>query len=109
MADGNVGERVIVVDLTVTGARVLRDALKGEHVQVSKITVAGTGGAAPADIVLRKESASGPIVAAFRPTPSVINNADLITEDDEFICKGLYLDNVTQAWTAGSLLLIYTR
>lgn len=111
MADGSFGERIIDVDLSVTGARVLRDPLTiGKAVKVSKVLVSGTSGAAPVAIVLRKESASGPIVAFWQPVQAAqVQTIELISENEEFYCKGLYLDNISQAWTAPSHLLVYTR
>jgi len=112
MADGNFGERIIDVDLSVTGARVLRDpsiGKEGQVVKVCKVLVSGTSGAAPVAIVLRKESASGPIVAFWQPVQAAqVQTIELISENEEFLCKGLYLDNISQAWTSGHLL-IYTR
>lgn len=109
MADGNFGERVIDIDLTVTGARVLRDPLDlGKVVKISTVVVDGNPGAGGTAIVLRKESSSGPIIYSFTPTASVPNHSDDTFEEDEIVCKGLYLDNLTGAWTSGHLL-IYTR
>lgn len=109
MADGSYGERIIDIDLTVTGARVIRDATKNEHVKVAKILVSGISQAASVAFIFRKESASGPIVAIWQPLQAAqAQTQELISENEELLCKGLYLDTISQAWTSGHCL-IYTR
>jgi hypothetical protein len=108
MADGNFGERIIEIDLTVTGARVIRDATLGMHVKLNKIVLEGVGHATlAAPIVLRKESASGPVVWANPGTATVEYNIDAPFTSPAAIMKGLYMDTQTNAWVSGRLL-IYT-
>jgi len=112
MADGPYGERTIFIDLnSPITARVIKDATKGEWVKFSAIHIAGTGPATAANgpIILRKESASGPIVFQFIPTAA----SQTVTEDKEWsekvpIHKGLYMDAMTTGWVAGSCMTIDT-
>lgn len=108
MADGAYGERDIVIDLTVTGARVIRDALKNELVKIKKIVVSGKAGGANGPITLRKESASGSIEWSCAGTTGVEYNIDAPFTKPSPTFKGLYMDSQGTAWTAGSLMIIYT-
>ncbi len=109
MADGAFGERDIFIDLnSPITARVIRDATKGEFVKITAIHIYGTSGAGAGAIVLRKESATGPII--FQVAPA---NSAAVVVDKEFsekvpIHKGLYMDAVATAWLAGSSMEIYT-
>lgn len=106
MADGNFGERDIDIDLTATGARVIRDFAKGEFVKIVGITINGTAGATAGPIVLRKEAANGPIVYSCdgKATQTYVVNDQLYTS----IHRGLYMDTQTNAWAAGSHMIIHT-
>ena len=103
MADGSKGQREIDIDLTVAAAaRVVRDATKREWVKVRRIVLDGDS-TAGATIIIRKESASGPIVATITASGGK-QHVDVPMEDAVFL--GLYIDSFT-AWTSGHLL-IYT-
>jgi hypothetical protein len=109
MADGSKGERDIVIDLTVTGARVIRDATKNEMVKLMGITIAGTSGAAAGSIVLRKESASGSIEFQYTdPTAATLADYSKAFTDPQPIFKGLYMDDQGTAWAAGSVMIVHT-
>jgi hypothetical protein len=108
MADGNYGQRDIQLDLTVAGARVIRDATKGERAKIRAITVSGTSGAASGSLILRGESASGPIVWQLTdPTAATTYNftANL---DGVLPIKGLYMDAPGTVWAAGAVCIIHT-
>lgn len=109
MADGSYGERDIVIDLTVTGARVIRDATKNEMVKLMGVTIAGTSGAAAGTIVLRKESASGSIEFQYAdPTAATLANYTKEFTEPQPVFKGLYMDDQGTAWAAGAKLIIHT-
>lgn len=108
MADGSFGERDIVIDLAVTGARVIRDATKSELVKIAGITISGTAGASNGGIVLRKESASGAVVFQFQPGVSAVVAFNEPFTKPKLICKGLYMDTQTTAWAAGAIMVIHT-
>jgi hypothetical protein len=109
MADGNTGQREIVVDLSVTGARTLRDAATGNWVKITRISVSGKTGASAQSIVLRSEVAStGPILYSLLGTAATEYEDTNPFASGKPVVKGLYLDNIANAWTAGSLLIIYT-
>lgn len=106
MADGSYGERSIFIDLTVTGARVIKDATKNEFVKISSIHIYGVTGAGSGAIVLHKESASGPTIFQISPA-----NGATVSIEKEFsekvpIHKGLYMDALGTAWTAGASMQI---
>ncbi len=111
MADGPFGERVIQLDLnTPITARIIR-AWLAPHKHVVKITkivvngVAGAAGAADGKLILRKEAADGDIVWQLTPAD---DEAVRASEDVNILCNGLYMSALTQAWVAGSTMLIYT-
>jgi hypothetical protein len=109
MADGSFGERDIFIDLTVTGARVIKDATKGEFVKIGGIRINGTTGAGAGDITFRKESAGGPIVFQALGTASTIFDGTFALPVGSILQKGLYMDALGTAWTAGSQMIIYTN
>ncbi len=99
MADGPFGAKEIVIDLADTGARVIRTAR--ETVKVLRIRIKGAAGAAGEnnDIVLRKKSASGPIIWSLRPVDTEAVND---TFEVGYIGMGLFMDNLVAAWTQAS-------
>jgi hypothetical protein len=112
MADGNFGERDIVLDLNdpIT-ARTLRAAT--QVVKVVGITINGnaptTG--SQGNIVLRKELVStGPIVWELLPTTNQQVNAHFdMPGQDGRIYNGLFMDAMTtNGWDAGSVMIIHT-
>lgn len=107
MVDGPFGAREILVDLTVTGARVLRNATKAEVVKIETVQIAGDPGASGSDIVLRSESASGPIFFKFDSPGAGIRNEEFIGPAGPI--NGLYLDNIGTGWVAGAVMVIRTR
>lgn len=109
MADSGFGERDIYIDLTIAGARVIRDAADNALVKIKSIRINGTAGAGgPGDIILRKESASGGIeFKAIAATGSTFDG-ETIFDTPAPVFKGLYMDALTNAWQAGSFMMIYT-
>lgn len=109
MADGAFGARDITIDLTVTGARVIRDALLKYVVKLTSVTVTGTSGAAAGTIILRSESATGPIVYQYTdPTAATLANSNEVFGDPAPVFHGLYMDTQGTAWAAGSVMVIHT-
>lgn len=109
MADGNLGERDIVIDLSVTGARTIRDAATGNWVKIKKISLSGKTGASAQAVILRFEAAAtGPIIWNLLGTAATEYNIDAPFPKEAPVVKGLYLDNITNAWTSGSFLIIST-
>lgn len=105
MADGAFGSREIVIDLTQVGARVLRAFPSATIIHAVKIN--GTAGAGAGDIILRKTSATGPIVFEEPVASGTPVDGALIP-----MCtyaKGLFMDALPAPWTAGSILIIYTE
>jgi hypothetical protein len=111
MADGDFGERDIVLDLNgVITARVLR-----AYPAVVKITGITINGNAPTvgaqgDIVLHKESASGPIVWELRPSANLqVNEHFEMPGRLGMIVNGLYMEAFdTNGWDAGASMIIHT-
>lgn len=104
MADGGYGERDIYIDLTVTGARVIRD----ECVFIDSVTINGVSGAGAGDIVLRKQSASGPIVhKTLGPGGTAFDG--IAGPPLNIEANRLYMDALANAWAAGSFMIIHTR
>lgn len=111
MADSSFGLRDITLDLNgVITARVIRDALKGEYAKVTGLTINGVTGAGDGTIVLRGESASGPIFYKLQTVNSTAYNVDKTFGEDKGgrIYKGLYVDALNTAWVAGATLIIHT-
>lgn len=109
MADGNFGARDIVIDLSVTGARTIRDATAGQWVGIQKIVLSGKTGAGAQPLILRYETAAtGPVLWTILGTAATEYNVDAPYPGKKPVVKGLYLDNITNAWTSGSLLIIST-
>lgn len=109
MADGNFGQRDIHLDLTSTGARVIRDALLGMRVKIRAITVSGTSGAAAGSLILRGESASGPIVWQLTDPTAATTYNFTSNLDGVLPIVGLYLDALGTAWAAGAVCIIHTH
>lgn len=110
MADGSFGEREIFIDLTIApAARIIRDAaVEGRAVHIDSIRINGTANAAGAgDIILRKQSATGPVV--FKLNAPTASAHDGTMTPNSFTFAGLYMDSVVNAWQAGSHMIIYTR
>lgn len=109
MADGPLGKRDINIDLTVVGARTIRDPATGQWVKIQSITISGTTGAGAGNIVLREETAStGNVIFRFETT-----NATQYNVTPEFakmppVFKGLFMDALGTAWAAGSTMVIHT-
>lgn len=106
MADGAYGAREIYIDLNIGGARVIRDPLaEGRFVKIRGFRINGTSGAAQGDIVLRGDSASGPIVFKEIAAPGTPFDGGFTPL--RIRTFGLYMDALG-AWVAGSSLIIYT-
>jgi hypothetical protein len=110
MADSSFGLRDITLDINATiTARVVRDALKNEMVKLTGLTISGTTGAGLGTIVIRGESATGPIFYQFGPTTNATEYHEEVTfEDPKPVYKGLYTDAINTAWAAGSVVILHT-
>jgi hypothetical protein len=108
MADSAYGERDLYIDLTITGARVLRDATGNNWVKIKAIDINGTAGAASGDIILRHDSASGPIVFKHLAPAGSIHDGSETFYGSAMIFLGLYMDDPGTAWGAGSFMIIHT-
>lgn len=105
MADGAYGAREIVLDLTVAGARVIRASPLLSH--IIGIKVQGTAGAGAGDIVLRQDSATGPII--FQLAVDAGGSADGAVIPMDTWAVGLYCDAPAVVWAARSTCIIYTK
>ena len=107
MADPSFGLRHIALDVAgVVTARVVRDATKSEISYLSGITVSGTTGAGAGTIVLREDSASGPILWKFTPANGTLYNFD-VAFSTPIKSRGLYVDVITTAWAANSVVILH--
>jgi hypothetical protein len=107
MADGSFGTRDIELDIAgVTTARVLRAIPNA--VKLTGITINGTAPATGSEgpIVLRSDSASGPIVWRLIPTNSEVVHENFFLPNR--IYTGLYMDLMTTGWVAGGSMIIHT-
>jgi hypothetical protein len=109
----NSGHRQLVFDLTNTGAYALPAAQlpTGRPLKIGHIFVSGTTGAGDGTIVIRSDSASGPIVWQLE---AVVAAATRFVVDVSFnreeapVTRGLYIDAIGTAWGAKSTLILYT-
>jgi len=110
MADGNFGERDIFIDLNTTGARVIRAAAgDGQSVVIHAIRINGDSHATlDADIILRRDSASGPIVFQLE-APGGTSHDGTITFNKPLRMRGLFMDNQTNAWVVPAHMMIHTN
>ncbi len=106
MADSAFGLTNIYIDLTTATARVIRDALKDQWVLLSGVRINGTAGAGDGTIVLRQESATGPIVMRANVGTSQPVDGSFDIPSKPF--KGLYMDAIAVAWAANAHMIIYT-
>lgn len=112
MADGPYGANPIYIDLTVAGARTIKDAVRPigdlnftpDVGKIKSVRIQGTAGAGAGDIVLRKDSAAGGIVFKTAVAAGVPQDGVDTPMDREF--RGLYMDAIPAAWVAGSFMLI---
>ena len=105
MADGPTGAREIFIDLTVVGARTIRDATNG--VRIAEIRINGTAGAGAGDIVLRTD-----LAATGGEVFKLLANND--AHDGTFAAhrmwtRGLFMDALATAWLAGATMIIVTK
>lgn len=116
MADGALGARDIEIDLTIATARVIKDAVRTvgegvaspEIVYITGIEIQGVTGGAAGTIVLRRDSASGGVV--FRQLAAAASTIDTNVQwTDPIPCRGLYMDAMSGAWSAGARMIIHTR
>jgi len=106
MADGALGSRQIFIDLTVVGARTIRDATNG--VKIGEIRIQGTAGAGTSDIILREDVATtGGIV--FKLAAAAGSDHDGTFSADRMWTRGLFMDLIGSAWVAGSHMIIVTK
>lgn len=108
MPDGNFGERDIFLDLTaVPAARVIR-ASPPHHVKINGIRINGTAGAAIGHIILRKQSATGPIIFELIVAASSVHDGTFAIHGGPIV-DGLFMDSVGTAWLAESHMIIHTN
>jgi hypothetical protein len=108
MADGIFGERVIDIDLTVTGNRTVRPATGlGKDVKIWKVLVSGVSPGTAEPLEIRKDSTSGPLLWTHddQVATDTIHDCDI---PDALSDGGLFVIGPANAWTSGHML-IYTR
>ena len=94
------------IDLTVTGARTIR---ADGFTRIYAIRVRGTAGAAVGDFTLRHTTATtGPIL--FKQLAAIGSEHDgtLSFGSQGIMFDKIFMDNLANAWTAGSHLMLYT-
>lgn len=112
MADGNYGERIIYIDLTVTGARIIR-AYPVNWVKINAIRINGVAGAGGSGtITLRQEGASGAIIFQEAAPAGQSFDGTMVQSTWPPVVNGLYMDDPGTAWqTVGGVashMMIYT-
>ncbi len=93
------------IDLTVTGARVIRAA---GTARVMAIRVNGTAGGVAGDIIFRETSASGEVVFKLLAPASSTHDGTLSFPSPGRNFDGLFMDTQGTAWLAGSHIVVYT-
>ena len=109
MADSAYGLRDITIDLAIATARnPIRDpAAEGRAIRITGIDIGGVTGGSAGTIILRADSASGPIVfRKYAPATSTIDDTFQFTPPIR--CSGLYMDAMSGAWQANSTMVIHT-
>lgn len=111
MADGPFGARDILINLNAPiTARIIRTAEAGDitrFVKINGIRINGVAGAGTGDIVLRAESATGPIVFKLLAPNGSAHDGTFFVPGNPVI-KGLYMDAVGTAWVDGAVMIIHT-
>ena len=108
MADSSFGERDIFIDLATATARVIRSANDGAIGLIGAIDISGVTGASAGTIILRKESATGPVIfQQYAPSASTIDTH--VTFHCPIGGKGLYMDAMSGAWDGNSTMVIHTK
>jgi hypothetical protein len=104
-ADGSYGDQAIYIDLTIAGARVISPGT----VHIAAIKINGTtSGVGPGNIILRRTSAAGPIIwQELGPSATSFDGTD--ARPFSINGDGLYMDALTNAWAAGSTMIIYLK
>lgn len=113
IAGNNSGHRQLVFDLTNAGAFALPAAQApwGRQLKISHIYLSGTTGAGDGTIVIRTDSASGPIVWQQEANVAAATRfaVDIAFGSDEApVTRGLFIDAIPTAWAAKSTLILYT-
>jgi len=109
----NSGHRQLVFDLTNTGAYALPAAQnpQGRQIKIGHIFISGTTGVGDGTIVIRSDSASGPILFQLEANVAAATRfvVDVSFNREEApVSRGLYIDALGTAWGAKSTLIIYT-
>lgn len=112
MADSSFGAQPITLDLTVTGARVIRNA--PERIRISSLELVGAHAATNGNLVLRQDSASGQIVWVYSNQDATGGAFTAVAENrfsdfSEHLqqLNGLYMDAISVAWLGTSVLVIW--
>lgn len=116
MADGPFGAREVFIDLTLApAARVIRDAAptgrNAEFAKIAAIRINGVAGAGDGDIILRSNSATGPVVFRLDAPNGSTHDGTLVFGHPAPTLRGLYMDSVGTAWAGAaetSFMVIYT-
>lgn len=112
IAGNNSGHRQLVFDLTNTGAYALPAAQMptGRPLKIGHIFLSGTTGAGDGTIVIRSDSASGPIVWQCEANVAAATRfvVDVAFGSEAPVTRGLYIDALPTAWGAKSTLILYT-
>ena len=108
MADSSYGLSEITLDLAVATARTVKDAATGELAKINSIRVNGTAGAGTGTLVFRKNAATtGPIILKIIVASGAVVDGTIAFPGMP-VMKGLYVDAIGTAWTAGAICTIYT-
>ncbi len=93
------------IDLTGTGARVIRAA---GTARVRAIRVNGTAGGGQGDIIIRENSSSGPIIFFLIAGSSTVHDGTISFPGSGRNFNGLFMDTQGTAWATSSHIIVYT-